>query len=53
MKALGKSARHSVNFCRRQKFFFAECRTFGKVRPSAKVAGVTAATCRQPLPRNF
>ena len=34
--------------CRRP--IFAECRALGKIWPSAKVAGVTAATCRQPLP---
>jgi len=32
------------------KKIFAECRALGKIWPSAKVAGVTAATCRQPLP---
>ena len=43
-------AGHSANFSRRQKCSFAECRALGKDWPSAKVAGVTAATCRQPLP---
>ena len=32
------------------KKIFAECWALGKIWPSAKVAGVTAATCRQPLP---
>ena len=32
------------------KKIFAECRALGKIWPLAKVAGVTTATCRQPLP---
>ena len=43
------SAGRSAKIGRRQKKF-AECRALGKFRPSAKVAGVMAATCRQPLP---
>ena len=43
------SAGRSAKIGRRQKNL-CECRALGKIWPSAKVAGVTAATCRQPLP---
>ena len=54
IKASGKAAfagcRHSANSSRRQKLVFAGCRTLGKIWPPAKVAGLTAASCRHPLP---
>ena len=43
-------AGHSANSSRRQKLVFAGCRPLGKIWPPAKVAGLTAASCRQPLP---
>ena len=54
IKASGKASfagcRHSANSSRRQKIVFAGCRTLGKIWPPAKVAGLTAASCRHPLP---
>jgi len=43
-------AGHSANSSRRQKLVFAGCRPLGKIWPPAKVAGLTAASGRQPLP---
>ena len=54
IKASGKASfagcRHSANSSRRQKLVFAGCRPLGKIWPPAKVAGLTAASGRQPLP---
>ena len=43
-------AGHSANSSRRQKLVFAGCRPLGKIWPPTKVAGLTAASGRQPLP---
>ena len=54
IKASGKVAfagcRHSANSSRRQKLVFVGCQPLGKIWPRAKVAGLTAASCRHPLP---
>jgi hypothetical protein len=41
---------YSAKSSHRQKFIFAGCRALVKIWPPAKVAGVTVASCRQPLP---
>ena len=43
-------AGHSANSSRRQKLVFAGCRPLGKIWPPAKMAGLTSASSRQPLP---